>query len=263
MDAIKKVDDIRKVEFENPTNHLDDSKVTVGMITKQRLRKLLDEGDISVANQRKFYEGVRAFYVKATSQALQKLPFDDCVLNHARFLNFERKEECTFDPVEFFCAKYSDLLQFTPAQMDKLQEEFVDYQLLEKNDIPNAVWKEAIVYEEGAEGEEKQYHRMDTIWGYISHVRNCDASCRFQYLSKVAKLILIIPHSNAGEERVFNLIKQNKTPTRSSLHVNGTLSSIIQVKLANKDSCVVWEPRKELLKSAKGATKQYNDMHKK
>ena len=200
--------------------------------------------------------------MKAASRALEKLPFGDCVLNHARFLNFERKEECAFDSVEFFCAKYSELLQFTPAQMDKAQEEFVDYQLLEKSDIPDAVWKEAIVYEEGAE-EEKQYHRMDMIWGYISDVRNCDASRRFRYLSKVAKLILIIPHSNAGEERVFNLIKQNKTPTRSSLCVNGTLSSIIQVKLANKDSCVVWEPPKELLRSAKGATKQYNNMHKK
>ncbi len=76
-------------------------------------------------------------------------------------------------------------------------------------------------------------------------------------------MVLIIPHSNAGEERVFNLIKQNRTPTRSSLDVNGTLSSIIQVKLANQDSCIAWDPPKELLKSAKGATKQYNDMHKK
>ena len=156
-----------------------------------------------------------------------------------------------------------EMAQFTPAQMDELQEEFVDYQLLEKSDIPDAVWEEAIVYEEKTEGEDKQYHRMDMIWGYLSGVKNCDASCRFRNLSTVAKLVLIIPHSNAGEERIFNLIKQNKTPTHSSLHVNGTLSSIIQVKLANKDSCVVWEPPKELLKSAKGATRQYNDMHSK
>lgn len=260
MDAIRKVDDITKVDFENPTTHLDDSKMTIGMITKQLLQKLLDEGDICPADQRKFFKGVRAFYVKATSQALHKLPFDDCILNHSRFLNFERKEESTFDSVEYFCVKYSNLLQFTPAQMDMLQEEFVDYQLLQKSDIADVVWKEALVYEDE---NEKQYYRMDVIWGYISNVRNIDSSFRFLYLSKLAKLILIIPHSNAGEERVFNLIKQNKTSTRASLHTNGTLSSIIQVKLANNDSCVVWEPPKELLKSAKGATKKYNDMHKK
>lgn len=181
-----------------------------------------------------------------------------------QFLNFEqRKCSYTFDSVEFFCSKYLDLLPFTSAQMDRLQEEFIDYQLLEKSDIPDTVWNEALMYEEGAEEEKKQYHRMDMIWGCISDLKNCDASYRFQYLSRVAKLVLVIPHSNAGEERVFNLIKQNKTPTRSSLHANGTLSSIVQVKLGNKDSCIAWEPPKEMLKSAKGATKHYNDMHKK
>ena len=32
-----------------------------------------------------------------------------------------------------------------------------------------------------------------------------DSSNRFELISNVAKLILVIPHSNAGEERVFNL----------------------------------------------------------
>ena len=36
--------------------------------------------------------------------------------------------------------------------------------------------------------------------------------------------------SNAGEERVFRLFKQDKTLVRSSPNANGTLSSIIQIK---------------------------------
>ena len=147
--------------------------------------------------------------------------------------------------------------------MDRLQEEFLDYQLLEKSDIPSGVWEEAIVYEEGEGEEKKQHHRMDTVWGYLSLAKKSDSSSRFLLLGKVAKLILIIPHSNAGEERVFSLIKQNKTPTRSSLNTNGTLASLLQIKLDNRDTCITWEPPKELLKSAKRATKQYNDLHKK
>lgn len=77
------VDDITKVEFESATNHLDNSKVTIGLVTKQRLLRLLDDGDIGVNDQSKFYKGVKAFYMKAASEALKKLPFDDCVLNHA------------------------------------------------------------------------------------------------------------------------------------------------------------------------------------
>ena len=41
----------------------------------------------------------------------------------------------------------------------------------------------------------------------------------------ISKLVLVLPHSNAGEERVFSLIQQNKTPNHSSLNTNRTLSS--------------------------------------
>lgn len=107
--------------------------------------------------------------MKAASKALQKLPFHDSVLNNAKFVNFEAKEKCTFDSVEFYCSKYSALLKFSAAQMDRLQEEFIDYKFLEKSDLPAAVWEEAIVYEEGEGEEKKQHHRMDIVWGYISH----------------------------------------------------------------------------------------------
>ena len=44
---------------------------------------------------------------------------------------------------------------------------------------------------------------IEWIWyGGIS--KRVDASPGFKHLSMVAKLVLCIPHSNAGEERVFN-----------------------------------------------------------
>ena len=265
LQAIRAVDDVTKVNFQNPANQLNDSAITIGMVTKQCLQKLLNEGDISAYEHKKFYAAVRAFYVDAASQAVKKLPFDDSFLSNARFINFEKRDECTFDSVEFFCGKYSNLLQLTPAQMDRLQEEFTDYQLLDESTIPEAVWKQALVYEEEAEdtGTSKEHHRMDTIWAYMSGMKNVDSTLRFKLLSQVARLVLVIPHSNAGEERVFSLIRQNKTPGRSSLDANGTLSSMIQIKLANYCPCTKWEPPKDLQKAAKGATKQYNDMHKK
>ena len=147
--------------------------------------------------------------------------------------------------------------------MDRLQEEFTDYQLLERSEIPDTIWKEALIYEKVTEFSKKLYYRMDVIWAYLSGVKIVDSSLRFELLSSVAKLVLVIPHSNAGEERVFSLIKQNRTPIRSSPNANGTLSSMIQIKVANTDSCIKWEPSKDLLKAAKTATKQYNTMHKK
>jgi len=89
---------------------------------------------------------------------------------------------------------------------------------------------------------------------YIERFKNADGSFRVCFLSKLGRLVLVIPHSNAGEEHVFNLMKQNKTPTRSSLSTN-VISS--KMKLANGNSCIKWNPPKNLL-----ATKPYNDAQK-
>ena len=50
-------------------------------------------------------------------------------------------------------------------------------------------------------------------------------------LFKVAKPILVLPHSNAGEERVFSMVRKNKTTFRSSLSMVGSLSSILTILL--------------------------------
>lgn len=94
------------------------------------------------------------------------------------YVNFEEREECVFSMVELFCQKYSDILNFTDSEMDKLQEEFVDYQLLEKRDIPESIWKEALVYED--KEDDIKHYRMDVIWGYIdsSTIQTALQSCQ-------------------------------------------------------------------------------------
>ena len=255
--AIKETEDVTQVDFTSSANQLNDTDITIGIGTKQRLKKLLDDGDISERQKRIFYSSLRSFFVEAASQALQKLPFSDEVLNHCMFVNFEVKDDCTFSSVEYFCARYSHILKFTPSDLDRLQEQFLDYQILSKRDIPSTIWEEATVYED----DSVSHHRMDMIWSFIHTICNNDGSKRFEKLFKVVNIILTIPHSNASEERVFNLVKLNKTPTRSCLDPNGTLSSIVKVKLANSEDCHSWEPSKEVLVASKRATMQYNELH--
>ena len=76
---------------------------------------------------------MRAFYVDAAEDVLAKLPFDDSVLNNAKFLNFTKKTEFTYDSVKFFFDKYCDLQALTPTKLDELLEQFVEYQLLDKS----------------------------------------------------------------------------------------------------------------------------------
>ena len=87
----------------------------------------------------------------------------------------------------------------------------------------------------------------DVIWAFLSTKKTGDGcKLKFSNLSKVAKLVLTLPHSNAGEEWVFRLVRLNKTPYRSSLGLDGTLSSILTVKLHNLEKCSWKNPRRQL-----------------
>ena len=81
LQAIAGIENITDVDFANSSNHLSDSQVTIGFVTRNRLQHLLDAGDISINDQKKFFQGVKAFFTDATAQALKKLPFGDDVIN--------------------------------------------------------------------------------------------------------------------------------------------------------------------------------------
>ena len=92
-----------------------------------------------------------------------------------------------------------------------------------------------------------------------------DKFSNLENLSKVAETVIVVPHSNAEEERLFSIVRKNKTDSRSRLNVDGTLSNILAVKLAyseNSTPCYKWRPDNELLDLAKKATSAYNREHK-
>ena len=59
--------------------------------------------------------------------------------------------------------------------------------------------------------------RMDVIWGYLSSLKLGNSTHKLFRINDVAKTVLILPHSNAGEERVVSLIRKNKTAFRQHL----------------------------------------------
>ena len=76
----------------------------------------------------------------------------------------------------------------------------------------------------------------------------------FAKLAKVACLVVIIPLSNAQEERVFNMVTTNKTAFGPNLKVDGTLSSILSVKLAKLEPCHYFEPSPSVIQTVRKAT---------
>ena len=131
------------------------------------------------------------------------------------------------------------------------------FQLLGDNDIPQEIRDKATV----TESEDHRYFRMDILWNYLSTLRTPDHALHFSRLRKVAKLVLVIPHSNAEEEWIFSIVWKNKTAFHPSLNPKETLSSILTIMLANPEPAHCFQPTKELLKTAKSATWEYNKAH--
>ena len=80
---------------------------------------------------------------------------------------------------------------------------------------------------------------------------------------EVAGIVLTIPHSNVGVERVFSLVNKNKNESsdRNRLDIEESLSLILTVKLErpeSKEKCYLRKLDKELLRNAKKATIKAN-----
>jgi hypothetical protein len=245
-------------EVDYLTNQYSDQDVFIGLLAKQTLAKLENEGDCTPNHKKRFYAGVRSFYEAAIKYILEKFPFSDDLLKHSRFLNFDKRSSCLFSDIEYFADRYKNVP--TIEATDDLYDEFVSYKLLQKEDIPSIVWESALVKQD----DENSHTRIDMIWGHISDMKTGD-NCNLQFpsLSAIARLVLTLPHSNAGEERVFSLVRLNKTPYRSCLGIDGTLSSILTVKMNDIEPCYNYEPTQEMLEKSKKATWEYNKQHQK
>ena len=77
---------------------------------------------------------------------------------------------------------------------------------------------------------------MDVIWGHLAKQNTIFGKLEFDLLSKIAKLVFVLPHSKTWEKRVFSMVqKKNKIEACASLGFN-TLGSILTVKMSNNDS---------------------------
>ena len=90
-------------------------------------------------------------------------------------------------------------------------------------------------------------------------MKDCIGKHIFDIFFDIVKLVLVLPHSNASKERVFSIVRENKTIFRATMGFN-TLGFILTVKLANPNA-TKFKPDTALLKSAKSATWEYNKRH--
>ena len=251
-DSLQSGAGLSTVKYKEVQNQLEDSKLVIGLITKQKLRQLLDKGDVSEQQVAKFYTAARCFLIDATQYLIKWCPENE-LTTHATRMDFEHRLQKLFASVEYFVHRYPHLL--SGINIDMLSEQFSDYQLLPDDEIPDSVKEDAGV-------EKERPHRVDVLWGYLRTVKKPGTNApAFDLLFEVVQLVMTIPHSNTGEECIFSLINKNIPSSRSSLQLDNTLSSLIIVKTRIHDP-LNWQPTTALIQRAKKAKKEYNSHHK-
>ena len=177
-----------------------------------------------------------AAYMYATS----RLPISDPVLHHAQVLQFEQRSSADFNSITFFIERFPTLQEKLKDSMDKLYDQFTDYESLDQ----------AVLEDHG---------RIDNMWHFLRSLQGCDG-LRFNLMFEVVSHILLLPHSNAEEECVFSTVAKNKTKFRPNLSNKLSLPSILTCKMNcfNYFKCFEFQPMKSTLEKAKKAASQYN-----
>ena len=208
-------------------NQKSDPHLTVGILTKALLAKLLDDGDILEYSSDCFYDSVRVLYKTAYEYCIKWLPADDTSYKNCQFLNFFKRNTISFDCLTEILALFPNCFDSyinDPHKLDELQEEYLIYQSMEESEIPKDVWDVAAVCSDKA--KKIVYHRMDMIWVYLRP--------KLLQVTNTALFLLTIPHSNAAEEKVFSMIDKNNTKFRSTLDLAMSLNVIM---LINQSAC--------------------------
>lgn len=79
-----------------------DTKLQIGLITQQKVKSLLENGDVAPLQVSRFFDGVRCFFEIALEYGLKSLPLDDPLLKAATFINFEQRANADPLHAEFF-----------------------------------------------------------------------------------------------------------------------------------------------------------------
>ena len=110
------------------------------------------------------------------------------------------------------------------------------------------------------EGKPTSGAELCKYWQAVGMMNCLDGTARFKYLSKLAKCLLDLPHSNADTERVFSIVRKIVTDFRTEME-QSTLCPLLSCKLNSDTDCYRLEAPKELLTKAKHATMKYNRAH--
>ena len=219
--------DVFKIDVKK--DFLPNDELDIGFKCKAFIDKELNKEE-----KKKFFNSVREYLQVAIEYLQKSCNMDNAALIHAAVADPVAKKDSLFSHIEFFTSRFKSLLPCDgnfDENMDKLKRQF-------------RLWQ-ASNFEMG------ENEAIDSYWFRLAKVESQEGERTFNLLSKCILGILSIFHSNASCERLFSMVRRNRTDFRHSMS-NRLVESLAICK--NKNSSFKEPISQEFLKKAKSAT---------
>ena len=95
---------------------------------------------------------------------------------------------------------------------------------------------------------------VDAFWCAMASLKTVAGHYNYSTISKLIKMFLLLPYSNADSERVFSMVNRICTEHRADL-AQDTVAALLSVDSQR------FEPSRNELSKAESATMEYNRLH--
>ena len=246
-DVIVAADDITALDYTDRGNQLSNNSLAVGTKTLLFLSEMEDDIEGTTMEWR-FFESVRLFYETAVSKMLAKFPFKDKTISDLAFLDPRNRVKTSSASIIRLTKRF---LTDNSDKIDAIVAEFLSFQVAPDSQLP--------IF------DPKTDAAIDHFWSLMGKQTAIGdlSSLAYLNLSTLAKIVLVLPHSNADPERLFSMVGKIETQSRSLLS-SSTTCDLLTVKMNHDSPCFASKDliSEDLLKAAKSATRRSLQEHK-
>ena len=222
---------VQDVDFSQTVNIVDDKDLMVG----QQVRAFLEKEKFSSEKKKQFFSSVKKFLKTACTYLLKNLPLDEPFIKHAAVADIDRRDDAQFSSLLHFIEHFPIILP-DGVTTDMLDAEFRKYKYADLPTFPKKT-------------------PMDFQWKSLLKLTDDCNAVLLPNLPKVMVRLLSIPHSNASCERIFSIVRKNRTDFRASMSTE-VLQSILILKQAG-GVCYDQKPTPAVIKACKAATQAH------
>ena len=213
-DILSSADDLLTIDFEDQMLQVDNNTLDIGTAARRYILSI--EEECESAPIQRFYEDVRQGYVAVVKKLLERFPFKSEVLKCIVILDPNQHTSVQEKEVLFLIDRF--LPDLNDAEIDIILEEWRTFCF--SANLP--------AFGDGCD--------VDQWWLRVLELRSPSGSQLFTSLSKLIKILLILPCDQAPVERVFSMVNKIHTKYRPSIQ-NNTVCALLTCKINSKVPC--------------------------